>query len=81
MGGTPPEKLNFRESEGVVGNSAKVFVNKRPKRGEQPQYEGLKWTRTSVTRTSVTDGHDPIHILFRAREPGILREHNAANVA
>jgi hypothetical protein len=68
--------LNFRESEGVVGNSAKVFVNKRPKRGEQPQYEGLKWTRTSVT-----DGHDPIHILFRAREPGILREHNAANVA
>jgi hypothetical protein len=38
------DKLNFRESETVVGKSAKVFVNKNPLPGEQPQYEGLRWT-------------------------------------
>jgi hypothetical protein len=38
------DKLNFRESETVVGKSAKVFVNKNPLAGEQPQYEGLRWT-------------------------------------
>jgi hypothetical protein len=40
------DKLNFRESETVVGKSAKVFVNKNPLPGEQPQYEGLRWTGT-----------------------------------
>lgn len=40
------DKLNFRESEGVVGKSAKVFVNKKPLPSEQPQYEGLRWTGT-----------------------------------
>jgi hypothetical protein len=40
------DKLNFRESETAVGNSAKVFVNKNPLPGEQPQYEGLRWTGT-----------------------------------
>jgi hypothetical protein len=40
------DKLNFRETEGVVGNSAKVFVNKNPLPGEQAQYEGLRWTGT-----------------------------------
>jgi len=40
------DKLNFRESEGVVGKSAKVFVNKNPLRGEQPEYVGLRWTGT-----------------------------------
>jgi hypothetical protein len=38
------DKLNFRESETVAGKSAKVFVNKNPLPGEQPQYEGLRWT-------------------------------------
>ena len=38
------EKLNFRESETVVGKSVKVFINKNPKPGEQAQYEGLRWT-------------------------------------
>jgi hypothetical protein len=38
------DKLNFRESEGVVGRSAKVFVNKNPLPGEQPEYVGLRWT-------------------------------------
>jgi hypothetical protein len=40
------DKLNFREAEGVVGNSAKMFVNKNPLPGEQAQYEGLRWTGT-----------------------------------
>jgi hypothetical protein len=40
------DKLNFRESETVVGKSVKVFVNKNPRPGEQPQYEGLRWTGT-----------------------------------
>jgi hypothetical protein len=40
------DKLNFRESETIVGKSAKVFVNKNPLPGEQPQYEGLRWTGT-----------------------------------
>jgi len=40
------DKLNFRESEAIVGKSAKVFLNKNPLPGEQPQYEGLRWTGT-----------------------------------
>jgi hypothetical protein len=40
------DKLNFLESEAIVGKSAKVFVNKNPLPGEQPQYEGLRWTGT-----------------------------------
>lgn len=40
------DKLNFRESEGVVGKSAKVFANTNPLPGELPRYEGLRWTGT-----------------------------------
>jgi len=40
------DKLNFRESESVVGKSVKVFVNKNPLPGEKPEYEGLRWTGT-----------------------------------
>lgn len=40
------DKLNFRESEGAVGRSAKVFVNKNPLPGEQREYVGLRWTGT-----------------------------------
>src|ERR1700674_1964919 len=40
------DKLNFRESESVVGKSVKVFINKNPLSGEQPEYEGLRWTGT-----------------------------------
>ena len=39
-------KLNFRESEGAVGNSVKAFVNTSPLPGEQGRYEGLRWTGT-----------------------------------
>ena len=38
------DKLNFRESESVVGKSAKVFVNENPLPGEQREYVGLRWT-------------------------------------
>jgi hypothetical protein len=40
------DKLNFRESEAAVGNSAKAFVNTKPLPGEQARYEGLRWTGT-----------------------------------
>ena len=40
------DKLNFVESEAVVGNSAKVFLNKNPLPGEQAEYAGLRWTGT-----------------------------------
>lgn len=40
------DKLNFRESEAVVGKSLKVFVNTKPLPSEQAQYEGLRWTGT-----------------------------------
>lgn len=39
-------KLNFHESETVVGNSTKAFVNTHPLPGEQVRYEGLRWTGT-----------------------------------
>lgn len=37
-------KLNFRESEAIVGNSPKAFVNTNPLPGEKDRYEGLRWT-------------------------------------
>jgi hypothetical protein len=37
-------KLNFRESEAIVGNSVKAFVNSNPLPGEKDRYEGLRWT-------------------------------------
>jgi hypothetical protein len=40
------DKLNFVESEAVVGKSAKVFLNKNPLPGEQAEYAGLRWTGT-----------------------------------
>jgi hypothetical protein len=40
------DRLNFHESEAVVGKSDKMFVNKNPLPGEQAQYVGLHWTGT-----------------------------------
>jgi hypothetical protein len=37
-------KLNFTESEGVVGESMKYFVNEHPRAGEQKTYQGLEFT-------------------------------------
>ena len=39
-------RLNFREGESAVGDSAKFFVNTNPQAGEQRRYEGLRWTGT-----------------------------------
>jgi len=40
-------KLNFRESEGVVGESPKFFENLHPMAGEQAAYRGLVFTGSS----------------------------------
>jgi len=37
-------KLNFRDTETIVGNSAKEFVNTNPLPDEKARYEGLRWT-------------------------------------
>jgi hypothetical protein len=37
-------RLNFIESEGVVGESMKYFVNEHPQPGEQKNYQGLEFT-------------------------------------
>ena len=37
-------RLNFNESEGVVGESMKYFVNEHPRSGEQKSYQGLEFT-------------------------------------
>jgi hypothetical protein len=58
------DKLNFRESETIVGESAKVFVNKNPLPGEQPQYEGLRWTG------SVGEDYATISLLPNATHDG-----------
>jgi len=58
------DKLNFRESETIVGESAKVFVNKNPLPGEQAQYEGLHWTG------SVGEDYATISVLPNATHDG-----------
>jgi hypothetical protein len=40
-------RLNFQETEGVVGEDTKFFRNKQPRDGEKPAYQGLRWTGTS----------------------------------
>lgn len=40
-------QLNFQESEGVVGEDMKYFRNKQPRSGEQPRYQGLRFTGTA----------------------------------
>jgi hypothetical protein len=58
------DKLNFHESEAIVGESAKVFVNKDPLPGEKPQYEGLRWTG------SVGEDYATISLLPNATHDG-----------
>jgi hypothetical protein len=40
------DKLNFRETEGAIGNSVKAFLNAHPQAGEKARYDGLRWTGT-----------------------------------
>jgi len=58
------DKLNFRESESVVGKSAKLFVNKNPLPGEQAEYVGLRWTG------SVGEDYATISLLPNATHDG-----------
>lgn len=58
------DKLNFHESEGSVGNSAKAFVNTHPQPGEQARYEGLRWTG------SVGEDYATISLLPNATHDG-----------
>jgi hypothetical protein len=58
------DKLNFRESEAIVGKSPKVFLNKNPLPGEQRQYEGLRWTGT------VGEDYATISLLPNATDDG-----------
>jgi len=37
-------RLNFKEGEGIVGESMKYFVNEHPNPGEQKTYQGLEFT-------------------------------------
>lgn len=37
-------KLNFKEEEGVVGDSMKYFANLHPRPGEKKKYQGLQFT-------------------------------------
>ena len=41
------DRLNFVETEGLVGEGRKAFQNKAPLPGEQKTYEGLRWTGTA----------------------------------
>ena len=41
------DRLNFREREGVVGESFKYFQNTHPKAGERETYQGLAFTGSS----------------------------------
>ena len=47
-------RLNFKEGEGIVGESMKYFVNEHPKPGEQKTYQGwsLPVRRARTTRPS-----------------------------
>jgi hypothetical protein len=58
------DKLNFRESEAAVGKSVKAFENTNPLPGEQPRYEGLRWTGT------VGEDYATISLLSNATHDG-----------
>jgi hypothetical protein len=59
-------RMNFVETEGLVGAGQKAFLNKVPLPGEQKTYEGLRWTGT--------DGEDyaAIALLPKAEPKGSI---------
>lgn len=59
-------RLNFVETEGLVGAGHKAFLNKVPLPGERKAYEGLRWTGT--------DGEDyaAIALLPKAEPKGSI---------
>jgi hypothetical protein len=69
-------KLNFRESEGVVGKSMKYFVNENPKPGEQKTYQGLEFTGSggkdyaTISLLPISDGRGSVLILQGLQQEG-----------
>jgi hypothetical protein len=70
------DKLNFREGEGVVGDSMKYFQNMHPKTGEQDRYQGLEFTGGSgedyatISLLPVPNGHGSVLILQGLQQEG-----------
>jgi len=70
------DKLNFQESEGVVGESPKVFLNLHPKAGEQQNYHGLTFTGSSgedfatISLLPVPSGRGSVLILQGLQQEG-----------
>lgn len=69
-------RLNFRESEGVVGESMKYFVNEHPKPGEQGTYQGLEFTGSAgedyatISLLPTADGRGSVLILQGLQQEG-----------
>lgn len=69
-------KLNFQESEGVVGDSVKYFKNLHPRPGEQEQYQGLEFSGGSgedyatISLLPVPNGHGSVLILQGLQQDG-----------
>lgn len=69
-------KLNFRESEGIVGKSMKYFVNENPKPGEQKTYQGLEFTGSggkdyaTISLLPIADGRGSVLILQGLQQEG-----------
>jgi len=70
------DKLNFQESEGVVGESLKYFQNLHPKPGEQTAYQGLAFTGSSgedyatISLLPVPNGRGSVLILQGLQQEG-----------
>jgi hypothetical protein len=70
------DKLNFREGEGVVGESLKFFQNLHPRPGEDEKYPGLSFTGTSgedyatISLLPVPDGQGSVLILQGLQQEG-----------
>jgi len=69
-------KLNFKEREGVVGESMKYFQNMHPRPGEQEKYQGLEFTGSSgedyatISLLPVANGHGSVLILQGLQQEG-----------
>ena len=69
-------RLNFRESEGVVGESMKYFINENPRPGEQKTYQGLEFTGSAgedyatISLLPTTSGRGSVLILQGLQQEG-----------
>jgi hypothetical protein len=69
-------RLNFTESEGVVGGSMKYFVNEHPLPGEQKTYRGLEFTGSAgedyatISLLPTGNGHGSVLLLQGLQQEG-----------